>query len=213
MTAIDFKKDPIYKATTTPAIIEVSKMLFAMFDGEGAPESSDGEQTEFQQAFAALFGVVYAIKFWDKKYPTPVGYEKFTMAPVEGLRWIKSGRDFDSANPDDWQWTVMLRLPEFVTQDYFKEVTNELINTEHSDIYKAVRLEYMTEGTCVQVLYIGPYDQEAATINKMHDFARDNGYMATGKHHELYFGDPWRTAPEKRRTMLRQPVSLVHPVY
>ncbi|MCE7936177.1 hypothetical protein DYH10_00030 [Candidatus Saccharibacteria bacterium CPR2] len=206
MRVIDFKKDATYKAKPSPEIIDVPKMLFVMVDGEGAPETTGKGETEFQQAMQALFGVVYTIKFWDKKHSTPPGYAKFTMAPLEGLWWTKSGKMFDSKNPDDWKWTVMIRLPEFVTPKYFKEVVDELIAKKQSQVYKKARLQEFTEGTCVQIMHIGPYDQEQPNIERMHAYAKEQGYEAVGKHHELYFGDPRRTAPEKLRTILRHPV-------
>jgi len=123
------------------------------------------------------------------------------------LWWTESGRNFDLAEPADWGWTVMLRLPEFVTQEYFTEVVKNLIDRKKSDMFKLARLERFHEGTSVQIMHIGPYDQEQPNIEKMHAFARANGYDITGKHHELYFGDPHRTAPEKLRTILRTPIA------
>ena len=207
MDTVDLRKDPVYKAKVTPEIIEVPKMLFVMVDGEGAPETSEKGETDFQKAMQILFGIVYTIKFWDKKYPTPDNYAKFTMPPIEGLWWTKGGHEFDLDKPDDWRWTVMFRLPEFVTPSYFNKVVEECINKKQSDIYKKARLEYFEEGTCVQIMHIGPYNQEGANITKLHAFARESGYELVGKHHELYFGDPRRTAPEKLRTILRQPVT------
>jgi hypothetical protein len=210
MTAtIDYKKDPTYKAKTEPEIIDIPKMLFVMVDGKGAPDASGTANTEFQSAMQVLFGVVYTIKFWDKKHPAPPGYAKFTMAPLEGLWWMEGGISFDMAKPDDWRWTVMIRLPEFVTPEYFKQVVGELIDKKQSDIYKLGRLEYFEEGSCVQIMHIGPYDQEGPNIDKMHAFAKESGYKLAGKHHELYFGDPRRTVPEKLRTILRQAVQKV----
>jgi hypothetical protein len=206
METIDFKKDSTYKAKTEPEIVEVPKMLFVMVDGTGGPESSDKSETEFQKAMQVIFGIVYTIKFWDKKYPVPKGYAKFTMAPIEGLWWSGDGQNFDMNNQKNWKWTVMLRLPEFVTPDFFNEVVANCVDNKKSDIYKKARLEYFTEGSSVQIMHIGPYDQEAPNIEKMHAFARESGYELVGKHHELYFGDPRRTAPEKLRTILRQPV-------
>lgn len=206
MNTIDFRKDALYKAKTEPEIIEVPKLLFVMVGGKGAPETSGIAETEFQQAMQALFGVVYTIKFWDKKFPTPPGYAKFTMAPVEGLWWMENGQDFDIAKPDEWRWTLMLRVPEFVTQDYFQDVVRECVKAKKSDAYNKVRLEWFEEGPSVQIMHIGPYDQEQPQIEKMHAYALDQGFQLIGRHHELYFGDPRRTAPEKLKTILRHPV-------
>ncbi len=211
METIDFRKDTTYKANTQPAIITVPKMRFVMVDGHGGPEASDQSETEFQKAMKALFGIVYTIKFWDKKYDPPKGYAKFNMAPVEGLWWSGSGdgKDFDMTRPGDWRWTVMLRVPDFVTPEFFSQVVDECINSKHDDVYRNARLEDYDEGLAVQIMHIGPYNQEAPNINKMHQFAFDNGYELVGRHHELYFGDPRRSAPEKLRTILRQPIKLV----
>lgn len=203
---IDFKTDVCYKAKTEPHIITVPKMLFVTYSGQGAPEGSEGAANEFQQAMQALFGIVYSIKFWDKKHTTPPGYAKFTMAPVEGLWWMANGQDFDMHKPAEWRWTVMLRVPEFVTPAYFAQVVRECVAAKKSDVYNNARLEWFDEGTVVQIMHIGPYASEQPNIEKMHAYARDQGYQLVGKHHELYFGDPRRTAPEKLKTILRHPV-------
>lgn len=206
ITTIDFKKDPIYKARTEPSIIDIPPLQFVMVDGSGGPESSDGASTEFQEAMSILFGILYTIKFWGKKFELPPGYAAFTMAPVEALWWMKDNTPFDMNRPADWAWTAMLRVPGFVTPEFFAEVVEAVSIQKKSDIYKQARLETYHEGQCVQVMHIGPYSAEPPTIAAMHSFVHDNGFVLTGKHHELYFGDPRRTAPEKLRTILRQPV-------
>jgi hypothetical protein len=181
-------------------------MLFVSVEGEGSPESATG-QTEFQTAMGVLFGIVYTIKFWSKKYEPPTNYAKFTVAPVEGLWWTKSGNIFDTKQPDDWKWKVMLRLPALVTTEYFEQVVNELVIRKNDTAYEKARLERFNEGLCVQLMHFGPYDREEADIERMHAFALGQGYTLTGKHHEIYFNDPRRTSPEKLRTILRQPIS------
>ena len=202
MRTIDFKKTPAYKARTNPVLIDIPEMTFVMVDGEGAPE----DNPEFQQAMQVLYGIVYTIKFWDKKHVAPHGFSKFTLTPLEALWWSKKGKEFDSKDPSDWQWRVMIRVPEFVTEDFFKEVVTELVRNKHTDMYKKARLAHYQEGTSVQLMHIGPYDQEAEDIARMHDYARHEGYELIGKHHELYFSDPRRTAPEKLKTLIRHPV-------
>lgn len=206
MKTIDFKKDPTYKAKTTPTIIKVPKMLFVMVDGIGAPDSGGKYETEFQKAMQAIFGIVYTIKFWDKKFTPPANYDKFTMAPIEALWWMDDGSDFDMEKPDDWHWTAMMRLPEFVTPEFYDEVVRTCIEQKKTDIYKKVRLEYFEEGESVQIMHVGPYSSEGPNIKRIHEYAIENGYKLIGRHHELYFGDPRRTAPEKLKTILRQPI-------
>ncbi len=206
MEAIDLRKESIYKAKPAPAFVDVPEMLFVMVDGKGAAETPENNPA-FQEAMEILFGIVYTIKFWDKKYSPPPGYAKFTITPVEGLWWMNDGKKFDMARPKDWRWTVMIRLPDFVTPKFFKEVVDEIISRKQKDIYKRARLERFNEGMCAQLLYIGPYDQEQTDINKMHGYIKQAGFQLTGKHHELYFSDPRRTPPEKLKTILRQPVA------
>ncbi|MFI5270817.1 MAG: GyrI-like domain-containing protein [Candidatus Saccharimonadales bacterium] len=207
METIDFRKDPIYKAPKDPEIITVPNMLFVAVDGEGAPDSSDNASTDFQIAMQVIFGVVYTIKFWDKKYTPPKGYKKFTNAPIEALWWTKDGTEFDLSTPDNWAWRAMLRVPDFVTPQYFTEVVSDCIARKQSYIYsKAQRVEF-DEGECVQMMHIGPYNEEGPNILRMHAYAKDLGYKLRGRHHELYFGDPRRTKPEKLKTILRQPIS------
>lgn len=207
MDVIDYKKDPSYKAKTNPEIVKVPKMNFIMVDGRGVPDAAVGHETEFQSAMQALFGIVYTIKFWNKKYEPPKGYAKFTMAPLEALWWMDDGKEFNMAKPDEWNWTVMLRLPDYVDQKFFDEVVKKCIEQKKSDLYKKARLELFEEGECVQIMHIGPYSTEPANIAKMHEYAIGQGYKLIGRHHELYFGDPHKTDPEKLKTILRHPVS------
>lgn len=207
MKLIDFRKDPIYKASKDPELITVPKMLFITVDGEGAPYSSRGASTDFQIAMQIIFGVVYAIKFWDKKNIPPKGYKKFTNPPIEALWWSKDGKKFDLNSPDTWQWKAMFRIPDFVTLEYFTEVISYCIDRKQSYIYSKAQHVEFDEGKCVQLMHIGPYSEEAPNILKMHAYAKDLGYKLRGKHHELYFGDPRRTKPEKLKTILRQPIS------
>lgn len=207
MKLIDFRKDAIYKASKDPEIITVPKMLFITVDGEGAPDSSYSASTDFQIAKQVIFGVVYAIKFWDKKNTPPKGYRKFTNPPIEALWWSKDGRKFDLNSPDNWQWRAMFRIPDFVTREYFTEVVSDCIDRKRSYIYSRAHRVELDEGKCVQLVHVGPYKEEAPDILKMHAFVKDSGHRLRGKHHELYFGDPSRTKPEKLKTILRQPIS------
>ncbi len=201
---LDFKRDPSYKAGSTPIVVTVPRMVFLMIDGAGAPDAAPEGSAEFHEAIEAL----YTIKFWDKKHPRPAGYVKFSAAPLEGLWWMKGGTAFSEARPEDWRWTMMVRVPEFVDGRLFAQVIEACAHRKPgaSERLAQMRLEEFTEGECVQILHVGPYDQEQPTIERMHAFARAHGYQPEGKHHEIYLGDPRRSAPEKLRTILRQPV-------
>lgn len=200
---VDLKGDPSYKAKATPAIVQVPEMLFVMVDGEGSPE---GNGSDFQIAMQVLFGVAYTIKFWARKHVMPRGYTGFTMAPPEVLWWTKSGRAFDKKRPDDWRWTAMIRVPEFVSPSFFQQVIDDCVLQKRSSTFARARLKHHAAGTCVQVMHTGPYDQEDVSMQRLRAFARETGHVLTGKHHEIYLNAPQRTAPEKLRTIVRHSV-------
>lgn len=204
MDKIDFVKQDkaLYTAKTEAEVIEVPGMFYLMYDGQGMPE----DNPEFQQAFNALYGIAYTIKFMPKKGDNPPGYRDFKVPPPEGLWWMEGGRQFDMSRPEAWRWTLMIRVPEFVTPQVVDTAIAEMIIKKHDDVYKKVRLERLDEGMAVQLMHIGPYDAEAASLAKMDQLAEQLGLSYHGKHHEIYFGDPRRTEPEKLRTLLRHPV-------
>jgi len=203
---IDFVKQDkqLYAPKTDPTIVDIPPMLFLMYDGAGAAEDNPA----FQQAFNALFGIAYSIKFMGKRPKPPEGYQDFKVPPPEGLWWMADDGEFDQNKPQLWRWTLMLRMPSFVTADLVKAVAEELVAKKMDDSYRKVRLEEYTEGTSVQLMHIGPYDQEQADLAKLQAFTDACGASYTGKHHELYFGDPRRTKPEKLKTVLRHTVIL-----
>lgn len=198
---IDFKKDPAYRAKSEPDTIYADPMLFIKIDGEGAPEDR-----AFQEAVQAIYGLVYSIKFWDKKHKAPKAYDKFSISPLETIWWMKGDSQFDMNRPKDWEWTALIRVPDFITQEFFEEVVEEVSSVKASGIYKKARLETMHEGLCVQIMHIGPYSSEKSSLDKMINYARNKGYEVYGRHHEIYFNDPRRTVPEKLKTILRYPI-------
>lgn len=205
MNKIDFvsKDKKFYQPKTEPEIVEVPTMQFLMFDGEGAPENNPS----FREAFTALYGVAYSIKFMPKRGLLPFGYEEFKVPPPEGLWWMAGGKSFDTSRPEDWRWTLMLRMPEFVTHELVNQVAGELVARKNNDVYWRVRLDTLKEGASVQLMHFGPYEDEGADLASMEAYAHAAGYQYTGKHHEIYFGDPRRTTPSKLKTVLRHPVT------
>jgi len=203
---IDFKKDIVYKAKAEPEIVDIPEMLFVKVDGKGAPDASSVAESKFGESMQIIYGIVYTIKFWDKKHKPPKGYDKFTMPPVEALWWMADDSDFDLKRPEQWRWTSIHRLPDFVSQGYFDEVVEAVCTQKDSEIFKNARLEKYHEGQAVQLLHIGPYDQETENIKCMHEFADAEGYRLHERHHELYMNDPRRVAPEKVKTILRHPI-------
>lgn len=207
MNKLDFvaRDRVLYRPATEPDIIKVPNMQFLMFDGQGMPEKSP----MFQKAFQALYGIAYTIKFMPKKGEAPPGYKDFKMPPPEGLWWMKGNGDFDAARPEDWQWTLLLRVPDFVTPELVHKVIAELVDKKKDQVYRQVRLATYEEGPCVQMLHIGPYDKEGPSLQRMETFAAAHGFAFTGKHHEIYFGDPRRTRPENLKTVLRHPIKPI----
>lgn len=204
MHKLDFvaQDKQLYTPKTEPEMVDVPTMQYLMVDGQGTPETTPA----FQRAFAALYAVAYTLKFMGKKGAPPAGWQDFKVPPPEGLWWMADKSDFDQATPEEWRWTLMLRMPDFVTQEVLHEAIEQLVAKKKSDIYRIVRLEQYAEGKSVQIMHIGPYETEAADISALEAFADAEGYTYSGKHHEIYFGDPRRTKPEKLKTVLRHPV-------
>ncbi len=113
---------------------------------------------------------------------------------------------FEINKKDNWRFTLMIMQPEHVTEAMFEEALHQLRTKRDSPAIDRLRLERFCEGLCMQVMHKGPYADEPATIERMKAFAAENGYVAHGKHHEIYLGDPRKAKPENMRTVLRQPV-------
>ncbi|NJD58696.1 MAG: hypothetical protein C3F13_12755 [Anaerolineales bacterium] len=198
---VDFKKskkslyDPKIKGFH---IVEVPSMNFLMLDGVGDPNTT----VEYQQSIEALYSISYGIKFALKTE----GFDH-VVPPLEGLWWMDDMREFTLANKYRWKWTMMIMQPDWVTQENFEKIRLKVNDKSDNPILNKTRFERYSEGSAVQILYIGPYAEEAATIADMHAFIERNGYRPDGKHHEIYLSDARKTPPEKLRTILRQPIS------
>lgn len=205
MTKLDFKKaeKELYSPPSDqPVIIEIPTLTYLMLDGKGDPNDK-----EFGDAVQTLYAVAYGIKMLPKKGITPNGYAEYVVPPLSGLWWAKDMQDFMSANRDNWQWTAMIRQPEFVTEKLVEQVKQQVVEKKKELLRVGeVRLESYKEGKCVQIMHLGPYSAEAPTIQKLHQFAADQGFKLRGKHHEIYLSDPRKAKPEKMKTVIRQPV-------
>ncbi|MDP4198789.1 MAG: GyrI-like domain-containing protein [Bacteroidota bacterium] len=195
----DELKELFSASSKTPKVVTVPKMQYLMIDGKGDPNKSK----EFQDAVQALYGLAYTMKFDRKKQGKESDYK---IAPLEGLWWSENMSDFSNNNRTKWQWTLMLEQPDSITKTEVAKAAKEVEEKKHLDTVSNVRLEKWSEGECAQIMHIGPYSSEAPTIEKLHDFIRDQGADISGKHHEIYLGDPRRSAPEKLKTILRQPL-------
>jgi len=183
-------------------IVNVPTFNFIMIDGQGNPNSSQ----EYKDALAALYAMSYALKFMLKK----AGTMDYTVMPLEGLWWTDAGADgFELFNLDTAYWTSMIMQPEAVTKQSYDDALRDVMRKKELPSIGKMRLQRFEEGLSVQIMHIGPWSAETPTIERLHRFAEEQGYRLRGKHHEIYLGDPRRTAPEKLKTVIRQPVERV----
>lgn len=206
--ALDFKKEykDLYLPKTKPVVIDVPQINFIMIDGKGNPNNNP----EYQNAIQVLYALSYTIKMSVKKGNEPKDYFPYVVPPLEGLWWISEG-EFSLAKRDNWLWTAMIRQPDFVTKEVFDWALAESILKKPELKFDNVRLEKFKEGLCVQSMHLGPYADEPTTVDIMHDFLSNNGYIdevgSIRKHHEIYLSDPRKTPPEKLKTVLRHPIA------
>lgn len=201
MLKVDLKsqlKDLYHPPTDHPVLVQVPEMRLLMIDGAGDPNTSPA----YEEAIGAIYGLAYTLKFSIKKQQ---GIDYPVMA-LEGLWWTPDMRDFSQDNKTNWLWTMMLMQPEVVTDALLVEARTQVEKKRPSAALARVRLEAFEEGLAAQIMHIGPYAAEAPTIAKLHAFIQAQGYQRRGKHHEIYLGDPRRAAPEKLKTIVRQPV-------
>ena len=209
---VDFKKTAkvLYQPKIAPSIIDVQEMSFIMVDGSGDPNTS----IAYKHALEVLYGLSYCIKMSKMSGAEPEGYYDYVVPPLEGLWWhMDGGAIQDRSDKDSFCWTSMIRQPEFVTPEAFEFFKAVLAKRKPDLDLSVARLEKFTEGLCVQVMHIGSYDDEPATIAAMEQYAAENGYVfdqsETRRHHEIYLADPRKTAPEKLKTVIRYPVRKV----
>jgi hypothetical protein len=201
-TKVDFKREykDLYRATHDPVLVDVPELAFLMVDGHGDPNTA----TEYQQAVEALYTVSYTLKFAIKRAPDGFDYG---VMPLEGLWWVPDMSKFTSSKKSDWDWTAMIMQPGEVTQDLVDDALASATAKKSLPAAAKLRLERFREGPAAQVMHIGPYSAEGPTIKRLHEFIADSGYARSGKHHEIYLSDPRRSAPEKLKTVIRQPVT------
>ena len=212
--AFDYKKEykDLYLPKTKPGVTQVPEMLFIMVSGAGDPNTSGS----YKNALEILYGLSYAIKMSKMRAAQPKGYFDYVVPPLEGLWWIGSGDNdyFDGKtipDKDKLCWTSMIRQPEFVTQEVFEEAKRALAKKKPNLDLSLAHLAAWREGLCAQIMHIGGYDDEPATIRILVRFIIENGFTndisESRKHHEIYFSDPRKTAPEKLKPVIRHPIA------
>ena len=200
---VDFKKtlDSYRVRRGQFRVVDIPTMNYLMIDGHGDPNTS----IEYSRALEALYPVAYKMKFASKRDLR----RDYVVPPLEGLWWADDMDAFTSArDKTQWKWTMMIMVPEWIDHTMFATAVAEAGSQRTPDRLSDVRLESLTEGLCVQTLHVGSFDNEAEVLDRMHNkYLPAEGLKMAGTHHEVYFSDPRRTAPEKLRTLLRQPVA------
>lgn len=209
MVALDFKKElrEFYLPKTEPALVTVPTAHFLSVRGIGDPNEPNGA---YSQALGMLYALAYTIKMSYKSTVEIEGYYPYVVPPLEGLWWMADGSaGVNYADKSHFCWISMLRQPDFVTPEVLAWAKQEVRRKKKLDADAAQLFDY-EEGCCVQCMHIGPYDDEPATLAKLDAFAQAQGYLPDfvemRHHHEIYLGDPRKTAPEKLKTVLRHPV-------
>jgi hypothetical protein len=197
----DLTAERLYEASRQPEAVRVPELSFLMIDGHGDPNTS----AEYREAIQALYSLAYTLKFGVK---TELGIT-FHVGPLEGLWWADDMTEFSTGRKAGWHWTAMIVQPDVVSQDQFERARDDVRRRKGFAALERVRFERFEEGLAAQVLYLGPYSDEGPTIERLHAFIHELGHTFDGRyqrHHEIYLGDPRRSAPEKLRTIIRQPI-------
>jgi hypothetical protein len=197
---VDLKKElkQLYQASAKEVrAVEVPAFQFLMIDGEGDPNTSPA----YPEAVEALFSVSYTAKFMMKKAQAV----DYGVMPLEGLWWSDDLSVFAAGDKSKWKWTMMITQPSFVPSSVIDAALGEVRKKKGLGAVDRLRLENFAEGSCAQVLHVGPFATEGPTIERLHAFI-DARAARRGKHHEIYLSDIRRAAPAKWKTIIRQPM-------
>lgn len=213
MKTLDLKKQykGLYQPSAKkPVLVDVPNLQFAMIDGYIEKGSEPGKSPMFAEATQALYSLSYTLKFTLKK--RKANAIDYPVMPLEGLWWVEDGV-FEIFRKDNWFFILMIMQPDVITPEIFEEAHEQVRRKKgDSEMLSKVRLAHFEEGLCVQVMHIGPYATEPATVEQMRAFALENGFkdnVGPAKHHEIYLSDPRKAAADKMKTVLRHPVVKV----
>ena len=206
--AFDYKKEfkEFYLPPAKPQIVTVPQMQFVAVRGKGNPNEEDGE---YKNALNVLYAVSYTLKMSKMGDHRIDGYYEYVVPPLEGFWWQNGINGIDYSHKEKLEWISLIRLPDFVSKqdfDWAKETAQKKkgLDTSCAELFK------YAEGKCVQIMHLGSYDAEPASIKLMDDFAAANGYETDFSesrfHHEIYLSDPRKVAPEKLKTVIRHPI-------
>ena len=202
LTRVDLRRElsALYSAKRVPAFVDVPELPMLMIDGHGDPNTAPA----YADAVQAMYSVAYTIRFALKRRPAAVDAP---VMPLEGLWWTPDMATFSTDDKSQWNWTMMIVVPEQVTAAVVEDARTAAARKRPHSSLDRVRLERFAEGRCAQILHVGPYSAEGPTVAALHAFIADNRGTLSRRHHEIYLGDPHRAAPEKLRTIVRQPVA------
>ena len=206
--AFDFKKEykEFYMPKNKPEIVNVPTANYIAVRGKGNPNTPNGE---YQQAISVLYAVAYTLKMSYKTDYKIEGFFEYVVPPLEGFWWQENVSGVDYGNKDSFNWISVIRLPDFITKTDFEWAVENASKKKKLDCSKA---EFITidEGLCVQIMHIGPFDNEPETVAIMDAFLEENGYEndinENRLHHEIYMSDARKVAPEKWKTVIRHPI-------
>lgn len=207
----DYKKEykEFYMPPNKPGIVEVPSMNYIAVRGKGNPNVEDGE---YKQSIGLLYSIAFTIKMSKKGNHQMTGYLDYVVPPLEGFWWQNNVKGIDYSRKEDFHFISIIRLPDFVTKEEFDWAIEEAAKKKKEDFSKVEFLTY-DEGLCVQCMHIGAYDDEPATVERMHAFMTAEGYELdiTDQrfHHEIYLSDARRVAPEKLKTVIRHPIKII----
>ena len=209
--AFDFKKEykEFYMPKNKPEVVSVPKANYIAVRGKGDPNEEDGA---YQQAISVLYAVAYTLKMSYKTDHKIEGFFEYVVPPLEGFWWQDGREETDYTDKGSFQWISVIRLPDFVTQEDFKWAAETASKKKKIDCTSA---EFLTieEGLCVQIMHLGPFDEEAASVALMDAYIHKCGYAndltETRRHHEIYLSDARKVAPEKWKTVIRHPIKKV----
>jgi len=203
MEKIDFRKQlkHLYMPSTKAfSFVDVPPMRYLMVDGSGNPNTAGSHR----EAIEALYAVAYALKFAGKN---EMGKD-YVVPPLEGLWWADDMASYTSGDKDAWHWTMMIMQPDWITPAAIADAVRRVGLKKSLSALPLLRDEVLDEGRSVQIMHIGSYDDEAPTLARLHDeYLPQHGLVPNGRHHEIYIGDRRKAAPDKLKTVLRQPVA------
>ena len=186
-----------YVTPKKPVFIDTKAAKYLTIQGKGEPGGA-----EFQAQVGALHGVAYTLKFASK-----FAGRDYRVCHLEGLWMGPKGWDISQPPPKEWRWKLLIRVPDFTTEEQVKQAIAELKKKGKAPAAPKVKLATIDEGRCVQMLHVGPYSEEVKTVEQMMAAAQDQGLKVRGPHHEIYLSDPRMVAPERLRTILRYSVA------